>query len=233
MDADDPEQTSKPSQSAGSDSLALWMIGSELGWQSTKTRWNQVELASVHPHRSEPMKTIWCGSTLAAITFFTVAPELGIRSSVAGDMCVQLTRAEFPQSRRRAGTANDCSIEGAYYTARNRARDNATNALDQVCTNGITQAIAGRACTRVGMVVNTSAFFIIPPLASFHSQGDSQKYIGHGIGDAAAMNLCVIVEDLSMDVGDHVFDANCFFSLTKFSATARARSRCAVVCTTQ
>jgi hypothetical protein len=120
-------------------------------------------------------------------------------------------------------------LDSAFFTARNRARNNAINALAFVCTNSITAEIAGAACTRVGMTVNTSAFFIFPP-ASLQSVGDETRNIGHGTGTAAAMNLCVIVEDLSTNVNDGVFDASCFFNLRRFSAVARARARCAVVC---
>ena len=175
------------------------------------------------------MKIIWCGSTvLAAIILLNAAPELGITQASATDFCVQLTRAEFPHSTKRAGRHNDCSSDNAFFTARARARNNAINALAFVCTNTISANIAGAACTRVGMTINTSAFFIFPPM-SLHSVGDETRNIGHGTGSAAAMNLCVIAEDLSNDVNDGV-DTSCWPNSRRFSAVARARARCAVVC---
>jgi hypothetical protein len=175
------------------------------------------------------MKTIWCGSTvLAAIILLNTAPELGITQASATDFCVQLTRAEFPQSRKRAGRHNDCSSDSAFFTARSRARNNAINALAFACTNNITADIAGAACTRVGMTVNTSAFFVFPP-GSLHSVGDETSNIGHGRGTAAAMNLCVIAEDLSNDVTVGI-DTSCWPNSRRFSAVARARARCAIVC---
>ena len=54
------------------------------------------------------MKFIWGGFTaLAAIILLNAVPELGITQASATDFCVQLTRAEFPQSRKRAGRHND------------------------------------------------------------------------------------------------------------------------------
>ena len=176
------------------------------------------------------MKLIWRGFTVLAaiILLINAAPELGITQASATDFCVQLTRAEFPQSRKRAGRHNDCSSDSAFFTARSRARNNAIDALAFVCTNNITANIVGAACTRVGMTVNTSAFFIFSP-NSLHSIGDETRNIGHGTGTAAAMNLCVIAEDLSNDVSVSV-DTSCWPNSRRFSAVARARARCAVVC---
>jgi hypothetical protein len=127
------------------------------------------------------------------------------------------------------GRHSDCSLDSAFFTARSRARNNAINALAFVCTNNITAQIAAAACTRVGMTVNTSAFFLFPP-SSLFSVGDETRNIGHGRGTAAAMNLCVIAQDLTMDVDGGVFDSGCFINLRRFSAEAAARARCAVVC---
>lgn len=127
-------------------------------------------------------------------------------------------------------------MASAISRARDRAREAAANALDQICTNSINQAIAGAACTRVNRVVNTSAFFIVAPIYGFPPTGmtwNAVKYIGHGLGTASAMNLCVILEDLSMDVSESASDGVCWLSNTVFSAEARARARCAVVCSSQ
>ena len=175
------------------------------------------------------MKFKWCGFTvLAAISLLIGWPELGITRASATDFCVRITRAEFPESRKRAGRHNDCSSDSAFFAARSRARNNAIGALAFVCTNNITANIAAAACTRVGMTVNTSAFFIFPP-TSLHSVGDETRNIGHGTGTAAAMNLCVIAEDLSNDLTESV-DTSCWPNSRRFSAVARARARCAVVC---
>jgi hypothetical protein len=183
------------------------------------------------------MKSFRCGLvTLAAIVVITAAPELGTRHLYAADLCIQLAPGELAISRRRAGQANDCRGDWAAQNARNISRDNATNALDQICTNSVTRAMAAQACNRVGMVVNTSWFFIIPPLASIPAV-PKVKYIGHGIGDASGINLCVMTRDLDVTVTSQI-DGTCTFpgpgyGTRRFFATARARARCAVVCSDQ
>ena len=69
------------------------------------------------------MKTMWYGSgALGAFIFLGIAaPELA-NTPAEADICVQLTQAEFPQSRMRRGEANDCSRQSAIDRAKNRAR---------------------------------------------------------------------------------------------------------------
>ena len=165
----------------------------------------------------------------AAFVLLTSAPELGTRQASATDFCVQLTRQEFPQSRRRRGDGNGCSDQSAAERARSRARDAAYDAIDHICLNNVTQQIAAAACTRVGMAVNTSPFLLIPPWES-QPAADVNRYAGRGV---AGVHLCVLTNDLSMSVTrlvDGSCDQNTGFQPLRTFATARARAHCAVVC---
>jgi hypothetical protein len=182
------------------------------------------------------MKTIWYGSAvLAFILFLGASPELAITPAFADDICVQLTQAEFPQSRRRRGEANDCSRQSAIDRAKNRARDNAAAALDQVCLNNITVSIAGAACTRVSRVVNTDAIspiFPMPALPPLGQTWHAVKSLGHGVA-AGNANLCIVLVDLDLDIDNLDSDGSCWFDPIRTFAKARARARCGIVCTPQ
>jgi hypothetical protein len=180
------------------------------------------------------MKMIWYGSAvLASILFLGASPELAITPAFASDICVQLTRAEFPQSRRQRGEANDCSRQTAIDRAKNRARDNAANALDQVCLNNITATLAGAACTRVSRTVNIDAIspiFGMPALPPVGQTWHAVKSLGHGVA-AGNANLCIVLVDVDLDIENLDSDGSCWLDPIRTIAKARARARCGIVCT--
>jgi hypothetical protein len=178
---------------------------------------------------------MWYASgVLGAFIFLgSAAPELAITPAEANDICVQLTQAEFPQSRRRRGDANDCSRQSAIDRAKDRARNNAAAALDQVCLNNVTVAIAGAACTRVNRVVNTNAIAPIFPMWALPPLGQTWhavKSLGRGVA-AGNANLCIVLVDLELDINNVDSDGSCWFDPIRTFATARARARCGIVCT--
>jgi hypothetical protein len=64
---------------------------------------------------------------------------------------------------------------------------------------------------------------------------DKVRYIGHGTGSAAAVNLCVVAHDMRFRT-HNVVDGKCPHDSGllphRTFATARARARCAVICRT-
>jgi hypothetical protein len=183
------------------------------------------------------MKTGSLALTIVAL----YAPPLacGIRSAFATDFCVELSAAEFSHRAERRGDDNACAAsDPASVTAmaRDRARDNANSAIASRCRNNISPDIGRQACARVNLVANTSAnssWADSPPEAK---PGASKvRYIGHGIGDAAAVNLCAMAHDLRLRtrnvVDGHCPQAGGLLPHRTF-ATARAWSRCAVICRT-
>ena len=81
-------------------------------------------------------------------------------SALATDFCVELTATEFNRRAERRGDDNACA--GSHSPdikakARDRARDNANNAIAPQCLRNVTPGIAQRACSRVNLVANTSA----------------------------------------------------------------------------
>jgi hypothetical protein len=76
----------------------------------------------------------------------------GTRSAFATDFCVELTATEFNRRAERQEDDNACA--GSHPSnikakARDRARDNANNAIAPQCLNNVTPDIRRQACTRV------------------------------------------------------------------------------------
>jgi hypothetical protein len=174
---------------------------------------------------------------LAIAALFAAGPDCGIRLAYAAAYCVELTASEFNHSSNRRGDDNACAgdqksnIEG---TARDRARNNANDAVTQQCLNNVTLRISRRACRRVNLIGNTSPdakWVDVPPAAK--SDANKVKYIGRGTGDGPA--LCVVAHDVSFRTRN-IVDGNCDHAVGLLPhrnfAIARARARCAVVCNT-
>jgi hypothetical protein len=174
---------------------------------------------------------------LAAVALCAPAVSYGIGSAFATDFCIELTAAEFNRRAERRGDDNACA--GSHSSnikakARDRARDNASNAIAPQCLRNVTPGIGQRACTRVKLVANTSAnssWAGSPPAAKLNA--DKVRYIGHGIGNAAGVNLCVVAHDIRLRT-HNVVDGHCPHGRGllphRTFATARAWARCAVVC---
>ena len=181
------------------------------------------------------------GSLALTVVALSAAPppNCGIRSALATDFCVELTAAEFNHRLERRGDENACAgsnsldIKGV---ARERARDNANNAIASRCLD-ITTDIGKQACTRVNLVASTSpnnAWADSPPVPK--PDASKVKYIGHGIGDGAAgVNLCAMAHDLRLRTRN-VVDGHCPHDTGllphRTFVTARAWARCAVICGT-
>ena len=175
--------------------------------------------------------------TLAIVALYAAGPDCGIRSASATDFCVELVASEFNHSSNRRGDDNACAgdqksnIEG---TARNRARDNASNAIARQCLNNVTPQILRRACSRATLIANTlpdPKWVDFPPAAKISA--NKAKYIGHTTGDVSGHSLCTIAHDVSFRTRA-IVDGNCNHEVGLLPhrnfATARARARCAVVC---
>ncbi|HWL73193.1 MAG TPA: hypothetical protein VNQ74_04930, partial [Burkholderiaceae bacterium] len=125
--------------------------------------------------------------SLALVVVALCAPAVshGIASAFATDFCVELTAAEFNRRAERRGNDNACA--GSHSSsiikakARDRARDNANNAIASQCLGNVTPDIAQQACTRVNLAANTSAnsSWVNSPPAPKPS-ADRVRYIGHG-----------------------------------------------------
>jgi hypothetical protein len=182
---------------------------------------------------------------LTVVALYAAPLAYGIRSAFAADFCVELTAAEFNHRAERRGDDNACAgsdspdiraISHIKALARDRARDNANNAIASQCLNNVTPAIGQRACTRVNLVANTSAdgsWAGSPPAPK--PGADKVKYIGPGIGRAAGVNLCTMAHDIRLRTRN-VVDAHCPHDggllPHRTFATARAWARCAVICRT-
>ena len=177
-----------------------------------------------------------------ALTFvglYATALAGGIGSAFATDFCVELTAAEFNHRAERRGDDNACAgrhSSDIKTMARDRARDNANNAIASQCLNNVTPGLGQQACTRVNLVANTSAdgsWADSPPAPK--PSADKVKYIGHGIGSAAGLNLCAMAHDLRFRTRN-VVDGHCPHDSGllphRTFATARAWARCAVICST-
>ena len=176
---------------------------------------------------------------LAVVALCAPVVSYGIGSAFATDFCVELTAAEFNRRAERRGDNNACAkshSSNIKAKARDRARDNASNAIALQCLRNVTPGIAQRACSRVNLVANTSAnsSWTASPPASKPS-ADKVRYIGHGTGSAAGMNLCVLAHDIRLRT-HNVVDGHCPHDRGllphRTFATARAWARCAVVCRT-
>ena len=125
---------------------------------------------------------------LAAVALYALAVGYGTRSALAADFCIELTATELNRRAERRGDDNACA--GSHSPdiksrARDRARDNASNAIAPQCLSNVTPGIGQRACTRVNLVANTSAnsaWADSPPAAKparrqskIHWSGDRQR----------------------------------------------------------
>jgi hypothetical protein len=174
---------------------------------------------------------------LAAVALCAPAVSYGIGSAFANDFCIELTATEFNRKAERRGDDNACA--GSHHSnikakARNRARDNASNAIAPQCLRNVTPGIGQQACARVNLVANTSAnssWADAPPAPK--PSADKARYIGRGIGNAAGVNLCVVAHDIRLRT-HNVVDGHCPHDRGllphRTFATARAWARCAVVC---
>ena len=174
---------------------------------------------------------------LAAVALYALAVGYGTRSALAADFCVELTATELNRRAERRGDDNACA--GSHSPdiksrARDRARDNANNAVAQQCLSDVTPGIAQRACTRVNLVANTSAnssWADSPPATK--PRADKVRYIGRGTGSAASVNLCAVAHDIRLRT-HNVVDGQCPHGGRllphRTFATARAWARCAVIC---
>jgi hypothetical protein len=157
----------------------------------------------------------------------------------ATDFCIELTAAEFNRRAERRGDDNACAGDlssNIRARARDRARDNASNAIAAQCLSNVTPGIGQRACGRVQLVANTSAnssWAASPPESK--PSADKVRYVGQGTGSAAGINLCVVAHDMRLRT-HNVVDGHCPHDGRllphRTFATARAWARCAVICRT-
>ena len=176
---------------------------------------------------------------LTFVALYATALAGGIGSAFATDFCVELTAAEFNRRAERRGDDNSCA--GSHSSdikaiARDRARDNANNAIASQCLNNVTPSIGQQACNRVNLVANASAdgsWAASPPAPK--PGADKVKFIGHGIGSVAGVNLCAMAHDIRLRTRN-VVDGLCPHDRGllphRTFATARAWARCAVICRT-
>jgi hypothetical protein len=182
------------------------------------------------------------GSLALTVVALSAAPlpNCGIRSALATDFCVELTATELNHGLERRGDDNACggsSSSDIKAMARERARDNATNAIASRCLDNVTPAIGKLACSRVNLVANASpdsAWVSSPPAPK--PDANKVKYIGHGLGNGTAgVNLCAMAHDLRLRTRN-VVDGHCPHGSGllphRTFVTARAWARCAVICGT-
>jgi hypothetical protein len=161
----------------------------------------------------------------------------GISSVSATDFCIELTGVEFNRGHERRGDENACAGDKSSNikdAARDRARNNASNAIASQCLKDVTYTMGQQACARINLVVNTSANNLwtdVPPAAK--PSADSVRYIGRGVGGSAGVNLCAVARDVRIRTRS-VVDGHCPHDSGllphRIFATARARARCAVIC---
>jgi hypothetical protein len=181
------------------------------------------------------------GSLALMVIALSAAPlDYGIRSALATDFCVELTATEFDRRLERRGDDNACAgsdLSNIKAMARERARDNANNAIAPQCLDNVTLDIGKQACSRVNLVANSSpnsSWVDSPPAPK--PNANKVKYIGRGIGSGAAgVNLCAMAHDLRLRTRN-VVDGHCPHESGllphRTFATARAWARCAVICKT-
>jgi len=104
------------------------------------------------------------GSACAPLLFALIIRSLGaygIRSAFATRLLHRnLLPPEFNRRAERRGDDNACAGRHSSKIrakARDRARDNANNAIATQCLGNVTPGIAQRVCARVNLVANTSA----------------------------------------------------------------------------
>jgi hypothetical protein len=174
---------------------------------------------------------------LTVVALYAIFLAYGVRSAFATDLCVELTATEFNRRAERRGDDNACAARHSSdikAMARDRARDNANNAIALQCLNNVTANIAQQACARVNLVASTSAngsWAASPPAPK--PSADKVKYIGPGIGSAAGVSLCALAHDIRLRTRN-VVDGHCPHDSGllphRTFATARAWARCAVIC---
>ena len=185
-------------------------------------------------------KTMKVGSlALAVVALYALPVAYGIGAAFATDFCIELTASEFNRRVERRGDDNACA--GSHSSkikakARDRARDNANSAIAPLCLDNVTPGIAERACARANLVTNSSAnssWVDFPPAPK--PRADKVRYIGHGNGSAAGVNLCVVAHDIRLRT-HNVVDGHCPHDRGllphRTFAIARAWARCAVICRT-
>lgn len=177
---------------------------------------------------------------LTIVALCAASLDCGAGSAYAAAFCVELTASEFNHRSNRRGDDNACAGDknsNIEETARERARDNASNAVARQCLNNVTPQILRQACTRVNLIPNTApdaGWANFPPAAKFSA--NKVKYIGHrSRGDGSNHGLCTVANDVSFRTRS-VIDGNCDHEVGLLPhrnfAIARARARCAVVCST-
>ena len=174
---------------------------------------------------------------LIVIALCAACLDCEIRSAFAADFCVELTAAEFNHRAERRGDDNACAGSAALSieaTARDRARENANNAIASQCLNNVTSSIGQRACKRANLVSNTSpdsSWVTFPPPPK--PNADKIRYIG--ISSAAGLNLCAMAHDIRLRA-HNVVDGRCSHDAGllphRTFVIARAWARCAVICRT-
>jgi len=202
--------------------------------------WRQTSECGIQRSERGHWKAMKVGSlAFAVVALYALPVAYGIRSALATDFCIELTATEFNRRAERRGDDNACAgsrSSNMKAKARDRARDNANNAIAQQCLNNVTPGIGQRACTRVNLVANTSAnsSWVDSPPAPKPS-ADKVRYIGYGTGRAAGVNLCVVAHDIRLRT-HNVVDGQCPHGggllPHRTFATARAWARCAVMCRT-
>jgi hypothetical protein len=170
-------------------------------------------------------------SLLAAIFCY------GVGSVSASDFCIELTGGEFNRGHERRGDANACAGDPSSNikdVARDRARNNANNAIASQCLRAVTPTLGQQACGRINLMLNTSPNSLwtgSPPAAK--PAADSVRYIGRGVGSSDSVYLCAVARDVRVRTRS-VVDGDCRHDIGilphRLFATARARARCAVIC---
>ncbi|SDS75623.1 hypothetical protein SAMN05444158_3090 [Bradyrhizobium canariense] len=175
--------------------------------------------------------------TCVIIALFAAVFGCGISLVSATDFCIELTGIGFNRGHERRGDENACAgdeslnIKGV---ARDRARNNANNAIASQCLRDVTHTIGQQACARINLVANTSPNNLwadFPPAAK--PNADNVRYIGRGVEGSASVNLCAVARDVRIRTRS-VVDGHCphvnGLLPHRIFATARARARCAVIC---
>jgi hypothetical protein len=190
--------------------------------------------------RARTPEAMKIGSLALTVVALSAGPlAYGITPAFATDFCVELTATEFSHRVERRGDGNACA--GSHSSnfkdiARDRARDNAKNAIASQCLNNITPSIGQQACNRVNLIANTStnnSWVNSPPAPK--PNANEVKYIGRGIGSVDGVNLCTMAHDLRLRTRN-VVDGHCSHDIGllphRTFVTARAWARCAVICRT-
>jgi hypothetical protein len=171
------------------------------------------------------------------VGLFAAVLVCGISSVSASDFCIELTGIAFNRGHERRGDENACAGDKSSNikdVARDRARNNASNAIASQCLSNVTYTMGQQACARIDLVANTSPnnpWTDLPPAAK--PNADNVRYIGRGVGGSAGVNLCAVARDVRASTRS-VVDGHCPHDSGllphRIFATARARARCAVIC---